>query len=130
MRKQGKYVTKSIRLTEDEARALAELVEEHAASESAIMRQWVLRGMRQFQIEQAVAAYQRDEVNLAEGAERAGVPIGVFVDELAARRVAILDDPDTFEQGLAALRAAFGPGRRRDDDQRQDVPASLATAAQ
>ena len=116
MRRPGKYITKSIRLTEDEARDLAELVEEHAASESALMRQWVLRGMRQFRIEQAVAAYQRDEVDLREGAAMAGIPTGVFVDELAARRVAILDDPESFERGLTALRSAFGRGREHPPD--------------
>lgn len=111
MKRQGKHVTKSIRLTEAEAQTLAELVEEHAASESALMRQWVLRGMRQFRIEQAVAAYQRDEVDLRDGAALAGIPIGAFVDELAKRRVAILDDPDIFDREVAALRAAFGIGR-------------------
>lgn len=110
-KKPGKYVTKSIRLTEDEAHILTELVEDHAASESALMRQWVLRGMRQFRIEQAVAAYQRDEVDMREGAAMAGIPIGVFVEELAVRRVAVLHDPDMVEQELTALRNTFGRGK-------------------
>lgn len=108
----SKLVTKSIRLTEAEARTLADLVEDHAASESALMRQWVLRGMRQFRIEQAVAAYQRDEVDLREGAAMADIPIGVFVDELATRRVAILTDAEALHDEIADLIAAFGPGRR------------------
>ena len=111
MKKQGKYVTKSIRLTEDEARDLAALVEEHAASESALMRQWVLRGMQQFRIEQAVAANQRDEVDARGGAALAGLPVGAFIEELGARRVALLEDPEGFERGLEALRNAFGRGR-------------------
>lgn len=111
MRKQGKYVTKSIRLTDDEAQTLAGLVAEHAASESALMRQWVLRGMRQFRIEQAVSAYQRDEVDMRGGAALAGIPIGVFLDELAARRVAVLDDPAAYHDGLEALRNTFGRGK-------------------
>jgi predicted HTH domain antitoxin len=108
MTKQAKYVTKSIRLTEEEAQQLAELVEGQAASESALMRQWVLRSMRQFRIEQAVAAYQGDEVDLREGAAMAGIPIGVFVDELAERHVAILRDPDIFHKELEELMATFG----------------------
>ncbi|MGH2602285.1 MAG: hypothetical protein ACRDJ9_23235, partial [Dehalococcoidia bacterium] len=96
MTKQARYVTRLIRLTEEEARELAELVEGQAASESALMRQWVLRSMRRFRIEQAVAAYLRDEVDLREGAAMAGIPIGAFVDELAELHVAILRDPDIF----------------------------------
>ena len=115
MVKPRRSVPKSIRLTEDEVRELADLVKEHAASESALMRQWVLRGMQQFRIEQAVAAYQRDEVDLCAGAALAGIPIGSFVDELAARRVAILDDPALLDDELETLRTAFGRGRSEPD---------------
>ncbi|MGH2585888.1 MAG: hypothetical protein ACRDJE_13325 [Dehalococcoidia bacterium] len=108
MTKQARYVTRLIRLTEEEARELAELVEGQAASESALMRQWVLRSMRRFRIEQAVAAYLRDEVDLREGAAMAGIPIGAFVDELAELHVAILRDPDIFHKELEDLMATFG----------------------
>lgn len=105
-------MTKSIRLTEDEARTLSELVEDHAASESALMRQWVLRGMRQFRIEQAVAAYQRDEVDLREGAAMADIPIAVFVEELATRRVAILTDPVAMQEEIDGMIATFGSAEK------------------
>jgi len=103
----SKPVTKSIRLTAEEARDLAALVEEHAASESALMRQWVLRGMREFRIERAVAAYQRDEVDLRDGAALADLPVGAFVDELAHRRVAILTDPAIMETEVEEILAEF-----------------------
>ena len=51
-------MTKSIRLTETEAEELAHLVEGTAYAEAALMRQWVLTGMRQFRIVQAIRAYQ------------------------------------------------------------------------
>jgi predicted HTH domain antitoxin len=104
----NKQITKSIRLTESEARDLAELVSEHAASESALMRQWVLRGMQDYRIERAAAAYQRDEVDLTDGAALAGIPIGSFVDELAARRVAILHDGESITEELEEIIAEFG----------------------
>lgn len=113
MTKSAKYVTKSIRLTVDEARELAELIENHAASESALMRQWVLQSMRRFRIEQAVAAYQRDEVDVREGAAMAGIPIGVFVDELAERHVAVLRDPTIFRHELKDLMETFGSDEGR-----------------
>jgi predicted HTH domain antitoxin len=108
MTKRAKYVTKSIRLTEDEARELAALVADEAISESALMRQWVMRSMRQERIERAVAAYQRDEVDLREGASMAGVPIGVFVDALSERHVAMVRDPTIFRRELEDLMGAFG----------------------
>lgn len=108
MTKQGPYVTKSIRLTQDEAKQLAEVAELQAASESALMRRWVLRSMREARIENAVAAYQHDEVDLREGAAMAGIPIGVFVDELANRHVAILRDPSILQEELEDLMATFG----------------------
>jgi predicted HTH domain antitoxin len=103
----NKPVTKSIRLTAEEAQDLAALVAEHAASESALMRQWVLRGMREFRIERAVAAYQRDEVDLRDGAGLANLPVGAFVDELAHRRVAILTDPAVMENEVEEILAEF-----------------------
>jgi hypothetical protein len=111
--KPAKYATKSIRLTPEEAQDLAQLVEDHAASESALMRQWVLWSMRQFRIEQVVAAYQRDEVDLREGARMAGIPIGVFVDELSARHVTILRDPVIFQRELEDLMETFGSAEGR-----------------
>jgi hypothetical protein len=54
MARQSRQVTKSIRLTEDEARELAALVEGSAVSEAGLMRQWVLHGMRQFRVEHTV----------------------------------------------------------------------------
>jgi len=108
VKKQARYITKSIRLTEDEARELAGLVEEHAASESALMRQWILRSMREFRIERAVSAYQRDEVDLREGAAMAGIPIGLFVDELSKRHVTILRDPAMLRSELEDLMTTFG----------------------
>jgi hypothetical protein len=106
--KRAKYITKSIRLTEDEAQELANLVEGQAASESALMRYWVLRCMRQERIEQAAAAYQRDETDLRGGAAMAGLPIGVFVDELTARHIALLRDPGVFQSEIEELMASFG----------------------
>ncbi len=104
----SKPVTKSIRLSAEEARDLAHLVAEHAASESALMRQWVLRGMRDFRIERAVEAYQRDEVDLRDGAAMADLPVGVFMDELAHRRVAILTDPAMMESEIEEILEEFG----------------------
>ena len=106
--KLAKRVTKSIRLTEEEATELAQLVTGTAYAEAALLRQWVLTGMQQFRVTEAIRAYQEGQVDLGRAAERAQLPVAVFLEELAARRVAVLEDPDAFGPGWDVLRETFG----------------------
>src|SRR5215471_3176217 len=105
--KPAKRVTKSIRLTPDEATDLAQLVSGTAYAEAALLRQWVLAGMQQFRVAEAIRAYQEGHMDIRQAATQAHLPVAVFLDELAARKVALLDQPDAFGPGLQALREAF-----------------------
>ena len=100
-------VTKSIRLRPEEADELAHLVENTAYSEAALMRQWVLVGMKGFRVSEAIRSYQEAEVDLRGAAERAGLPVAVLLEEMAARKVAVLDKSEDFGSGLEALRQAW-----------------------
>lgn len=116
--KTAKRITKSIRLTSEEAKELAHIVEETAYAEAALMRQWVISGMQQFRVTEAIRAYQEGHVDLRTVAERARLPAAALLEEMAARKVAVLEHPDAFGPGLETLRAAFGdegrqPGRQR-----------------
>ena len=115
--KSAKRVTKSIRLTPDEAADLAQLVAGTAYAEAALLRQWVLAGMQQFRVAEAIHAYQDGYMDVRQAAVQGHLPAAVFLDELAARKVALLDQPDAFGPGLEALREAFGTepeGQARD----------------
>ena len=103
-----KRVTKSIRLTEEEAEALAQLVAGTAYAEAALLRQWVLAGMQQFRVSEAIRAYQDGQVDVWQAAEQARLPVAVLLEEMASRKVAVLEAPDAFGPGLAALRETFG----------------------
>ncbi len=103
-----KRITKSIRLTPEEAADLAQLVAGTAYAEAALLRQWVLTGMQQFRVAEAIRAYQEGAVDASQAAAQARLPVAVFIDELAARRVALLEQPEAFGPGLGALRAVFG----------------------
>ena len=107
--KPTKRVTKSIRLTEVEAEDLAQLVEGTAYAEAALLRQWVLEGMGRFRLTEAIRAYQDGQVDLGQAAQQTRLPIAILLDEMAARKVAIIEDPDAFGAGLDALRATFEP---------------------
>ncbi len=109
-----KRVTKSIRLTHEEAQELGRLVEGTAYAEAALMRQWVLRGMQQFRVSEAIRAYQEGGVDLRHAAEQARLPVAVLLEEMAALKVAVLEDPDAFGPGLFALREAFGKAATAD----------------
>jgi hypothetical protein len=114
--KPTKRVTKSIRLTTEEADDLAQLVTGTAYAEAALLRQWVLAGMQQFRVMEAIRMYQDGHVDIHQAAVRARLPVAILLDEMAARKVAILDQPDAFGPGLEALRGTFGvePEEQRD----------------
>jgi hypothetical protein len=103
-----KRVTKSIRLTTEEAEELTHLVEGMAYAEAALMRQWVLNGMQQFWVSEAIRAYQEGQLDLRQAAQRAQLPVAVLLEEMAAHKVAVLDSPDAFGPGLTALEETFG----------------------
>src|SRR5262249_48112186 len=108
--KPAKRVTKSIRLTTEEADDLAHLVTGTAYAEAALLRQWVLVGMQQFRIVEAIRLYQDGHIDIHQAAARARLPIAILLDDLAGRKGAMPDQPDAFGPGLEGLRGAFGVG--------------------
>ena len=82
-----KKITKSIRLTPEEAGELSRLVEGTAYAEAALMRRWVLDGMKQFRVSEAIGAYQADYFSVREAAKQAQVPVAILLEEMAARKV-------------------------------------------
>ena len=108
--KPAKRVTKSIRLTTEEAEDLAQLVTGTAYAEAALLRQWVLIGMQQFRSVEAMRLYQDGHIDIHQAAARARLPVAVLLDEMTVRKVATLNQPDAFGPGLESLRGTFGVG--------------------
>ena len=99
-------VTKSVRLAPDEAEELARIARQTAATESALMKKWVLEGLRAQKLERAIQAYMRREVDLRGGAALAGVSYNRFLREVQARHIVILED-STFLDRLYELAETF-----------------------
>jgi hypothetical protein len=78
--------------------------------------------MPQFRILEAIRLYQDGYVDIPQAAARAHLPVAILLDEMAARKVAILDQPNAFGPGLDALRGAFGAGP--EDEKRDTAVAS------
>jgi predicted HTH domain antitoxin len=103
----NEMITKSIRLTTAEANELARAAEQSTATEAALMKKWVLDGLRAQKVEQAVQAYAQGKVDLRGGASLADVSYNRFLSEVQARRIVILEDPAFLDRlpGLAGLFA-------------------------
>ncbi len=105
-------ITKSIRLAPNEAKELGQLSEKTALSEAALMKKWVLEGIRAEKLEQAVQAYMRRKVDLRAGAAMAGVSYHRFMREIEERNIVILEETGFFER-LEFLADAFNDEQLR-----------------
>ena len=106
-------ITKSIRLTPEEAEKVGAALSLLPGSEAAILKSWVLEGAEQTRIEQAVQAYSKGLIDIREGAQRAGLPYLEFIRELERRRIALVEDPQGFIEGVSALAERFGSSKMK-----------------
>lgn len=100
-------VTKSIRISAAESQELTRLSAQLAASETALLHQWIREGLRAQKIELALRRYMRREIDLRTGAALAGVSYNRFLREVQARNVVVLEE-DGFLDRLTFLARAFG----------------------
>lgn len=91
-------VTKSVRLTSDEAKALANVAQQKTMTESALMKKWILEGIQSEKLERAIQAYMKRETDLRGGAALAGVSYNRFMKEVQDRNIIILDDDQFLER--------------------------------
>ena len=94
----NQMITKSVRLTPNEAEELSRIANQSAASEAALMKKWVLDGLQSQKITQATQAYAEGKVDLRAGALMAGVTYNRFLHEVQSRRIIILEDPAFLER--------------------------------
>lgn len=99
-------ITKSVRLTPDEAQELARAAQQTAATESALMKKLILEGLQAQKLDRAIQAYMRREVDLRGGAALAGVSYNRFLRQVQARHIVILED-QTFLERLYDLAETF-----------------------
>jgi len=100
-------VTKSIRLSSQEARELATFSKRSAASEAALMKKWLLQGLQNEKMERAIRAYMQRKTDLRGGSVLAGVSYNRFLHEVQMRNIVVLDE-EGFEDRLYQLAGAFG----------------------
>jgi predicted HTH domain antitoxin len=98
-------ITKSIRLSESEARDIADYVNLVGGTEAALLKEATLRGLREIRLSRGVLAFI-EGASSSEAAEIAGMPRAPFLAELMDRGVHVLRGPVTLEAELEAIFAA------------------------
>jgi len=98
-------VTKSIRLSDAEAREVAAYLSIVGGTEAALLKEATLRGLREIRLARAVTAYI-EGASSSEAARIAGLPRAPFLQALMDRGVAVLRGPSSVEAELDALLAA------------------------
>lgn len=104
----SEVITKSIRLDVDENDRLKQISQQEGASEAAILKRFVLKGMAEYRLEQAIRFYERGEADLSAAAEYAGISVYHMMNELTKRDIAAPAAAEKFMDGLKTLVATFG----------------------
>ena len=99
---------KSVRLTTEEAALLRQLSETELISEAALLRKFVLEGLRRSRLDQAIKRYQEGALDLSSAAQVAGLAIREFMGELHRRGVDIYGPEPRLVEGIEALAEVFG----------------------
>ena len=106
-------ITKSVRLSPTESAAVSQVSHAYEITESAMMKKWILDGVRNSKIEMAVQAYMKREVDLRSGAAMAGVSYNHFMREIEKRNIVILEDDHFLESVLFLAETFESPQLRR-----------------
>lgn len=88
----SKLISKTIRLTPEEEQEIKRVCAQVPyATESSLLKQFALDGLRRFRLEQAIAQYVNGHFSLGEAAAAAGVEHHAFYEELERRKVVVMD---------------------------------------
>jgi hypothetical protein len=107
MIKNGRPVTKSVRLRADESELIAEVSAREHLTEDMLLRKWVLDALAHARLEYAIADYAAGEINLGEAAGRASVSVIRMLAEMDGRGIDTIT-PAHFRASLTNLTELFG----------------------
>ncbi len=103
-------LTKSIRLTEEEAADLRQYLAVTGEVEAAVLKRATLRGLKELRLERGILAYLEGESS-TEAAEIAGVPRAHFLQILIDKGIRLLEEPSTLAIELESLARRLGNQR-------------------
>lgn len=104
----SQLITKSVRLNYEENEKLKQISESEGLSEASVVRRFLLRGIAEYRLDQAIIAYERGEVDLSAAANHAEVSVYHMLTELEKRKISISAETEKFIDGLKSLVETFG----------------------
>ncbi len=102
MRRKPAKLTKSIRLTVQEADELHDFTRRTGVVEAAVLKKATLRGLQEERLDHAVLEYTRHH-DSAEAAALARLSRAEFLNVLAERGITVLETPSTLAEELGSL---------------------------
>jgi predicted HTH domain antitoxin len=87
----------------DEAKQVDACAEQSGLDRSALLKQLIRTGLKQFRLDQAVRSYRDREVSLSRAAEIAGIPIRDFLARMEAANIELNYGLEEFEADLRGL---------------------------
>jgi len=114
-------LTKSIRLSEEEAEHLQRYVGLTGEVEAAVLKRAAMRGLKEMRLEQGLLAFFRGQGNVgsSDAARIAGIPRAEFLQILVDRGVTMLHGPWSLAAEIESLAEYV------DDEELAAVPATL-----
>jgi predicted HTH domain antitoxin len=103
-------VTKSIRLTEQEAAELREYLDISGEIEAVALKKAALRGIRELRLSEAILQYL-DQRDTDRAARVAGLPRAQFLNVLTEKGISVLVEPSSLASELEGLARRFANER-------------------
>ena len=94
----------SVRMNENEARQVDACAALSGLDRSALLKQLIRTGLRQYKMDQAVRAYRNQEVSLSRAAEIAEITTRDFLSRMASSHAELNYGINDFEADLRGLR--------------------------
>ncbi len=85
----SQIVQLNIRISKELAEEIEYVSERESLRKSDIARKWLIEGLRQWKLEDAISRYQKQEITLERAAEEAGMSLYDMMDELHRRGIAL-----------------------------------------
>lgn len=101
-------IMKSVRLEVDEGVILARISHREGISEAAILRRFIRDGLSRYRVDEALALYERGEIDMRAAARHAGISMYQMMAELQRRDNAPAEANEKFIDGLQTLAETFG----------------------
>ncbi len=101
-------VARTVRLTLKERALIKRISSATQLPESALMKKFVLEGVTRYRVDEAIAAYQRGEIDLSRAARYSQVSVYQMLDEMRRRGIPINASEEKLISGLRGFASDFG----------------------